>query len=238
MRKSISEYIDAVGTEVALASRSFVPVFEGLELKTQPIPRPMGWARSVSHAPRQFLRGCLHVDQDLLCAGIAHAMAGRCDGTGVDGRCTIAVEHWNRNPMQGGPAVVASTASGIGDLAGVKGKKIGFSANGGLCELAWRDHLASVGVTIADVGPVVLPFPGQEAAMEQGNIDATCTINPFYSSMGGGKRGAGGGEAGGGHFGRAGDGLNIDPAGGKPAICRRNRRDWVFGPVSGGSHQF
>ena len=80
--------------------------------------------------------------------------------------------------------LVTSAASGIADLAGAKGKKISFNANGGLCELAWRDHLATVGLTIADVEPVVLPFPEQEAALEQGNIDATCTINPFYSSMG------------------------------------------------------
>ena len=79
--------------------------------------------------------------------------------------------------------LVASGASGIKDLAGVKGKKIGFNANGGLCELAWRDHLASVGLKIDDVVPVVLPFPEQEAALEQGNLDATCTINPFYSSI-------------------------------------------------------
>lgn len=80
--------------------------------------------------------------------------------------------------------LVAAGASGITDLAGVKGRKIAFNANGGLCELAWRDHLASVGMTIDDVQPMVLPFPEQEAALEQGNIDATCTINPFYSSMG------------------------------------------------------
>lgn len=79
--------------------------------------------------------------------------------------------------------LVASKASGITDLAGVKGKKIGFNANGGLCELMWRDHLAAAGLSIADVEPVVLPFPEQEAALQQGNIDATCTINPFYSSM-------------------------------------------------------
>lgn len=79
--------------------------------------------------------------------------------------------------------LVASKASGIADLAGVKGKKIGFNANGGLCELMWRDHLASVGLTIDDVVPVVLPFPEQEAALQQGNLDATCTINPFYVSM-------------------------------------------------------
>lgn len=79
--------------------------------------------------------------------------------------------------------LVASKASGITDIAGAKGKKISFNANGGLCELAWRDHLAVAGLKIDDVQPVVLPFPEQEAALEQGNIDATCTINPFYASM-------------------------------------------------------
>ena len=49
--------------------------------------------------------------------------------------------------------LVASGASGITDLAGVKGKKIAFNANGGLCELMWRDHLASVGLTI-DAGGI------------------------------------------------------------------------------------
>ena len=79
--------------------------------------------------------------------------------------------------------LVASGASGVADVAGLKGKKIAFNANGGLCELAWRDHLATAGLTIDDVEPVVLPFPEQEAALEQGNIDAACTINPFYASM-------------------------------------------------------
>ncbi len=79
--------------------------------------------------------------------------------------------------------LVASKTSGVKDLAGVKGKKISFNANGGLCELAWRDHLATVGLKIDDVQPIVLPFPEQEAALEQGNIDATCTINPFHVSM-------------------------------------------------------
>jgi NitT/TauT family transport system substrate-binding protein len=77
----------------------------------------------------------------------------------------------------------ASAKSGIKDLAGVKGKKISFNANGGLCELAWRDHLTAAGLKIEDAESVVLPFPEQEAALEQGNIDAVCTINPFYSSM-------------------------------------------------------
>lgn len=79
--------------------------------------------------------------------------------------------------------LAASGKSGIKDLAGVKGKKISFNANGGLCELAWRDHLAAAGLKIEDTEVVVLPFPEQEAALDQGNIDAVCTINPFYASM-------------------------------------------------------
>lgn len=79
--------------------------------------------------------------------------------------------------------LTASKASGVTDLAGLKGKKIAINANGGLCELAWRDHLAAAGMSIDDTELVVLPFPEQEAALEQGNIDATCTVNPFHASM-------------------------------------------------------
>ncbi len=81
--------------------------------------------------------------------------------------------------------LVASKASGITSVAGAKGKKVSFNANGGLCELTWRAHLAAAGMKIEDVQPVVLPFPEQEAALEQGNIDATCTINPFMASING-----------------------------------------------------
>lgn len=81
--------------------------------------------------------------------------------------------------------LVASKASGVTSLADIKGKKISFNANGGLCELTWRDHLAAAGIAWSDVEPVVLPFPQQEASLEQGAIDAACTINPFYASMSG-----------------------------------------------------
>lgn len=79
--------------------------------------------------------------------------------------------------------LTASKASGITDMAGLKGKKIAINANGGLCELALRDHLAATGMAITDVELVVLPFPEQEAALEQGNIDATCSVNPFHASI-------------------------------------------------------
>lgn len=79
--------------------------------------------------------------------------------------------------------LVASKASGVKALADIKGKKISFNANGGLCELAWRDHMMKAGISFDEVEPVVLPFPQQEAALEQGGIDAACTVNPFHSSI-------------------------------------------------------
>lgn len=79
--------------------------------------------------------------------------------------------------------LVASKASGITSLDGVKGKKISFNANGGLCELAWRDHMMKANIKFEEAEPVVLPFPQQEAALEQASIDAACTINPFYASI-------------------------------------------------------
>ncbi len=79
--------------------------------------------------------------------------------------------------------LTASKASGITDIASAKGKTISFNANGGLCELAWRDHLAAAGMSLDDVQVVILPFPEQEKALEQGSIDAVCSINPFHASM-------------------------------------------------------
>ncbi|MET2828427.1 ABC transporter substrate-binding protein [Mesorhizobium shangrilense] len=79
--------------------------------------------------------------------------------------------------------LVASGASEVTSLAGLKGKKVAINANGSLCVLTWSDHMAKAGVTMGDVETVVLPFPQQEAALEQGAIDATCTVNPFYASI-------------------------------------------------------
>lgn len=79
--------------------------------------------------------------------------------------------------------IVASKASGIADIAGLKGHNVAINANGSGCDLALRDHLAAAGLKPEDVNVVVLPFPSQEAALQQGAIDAACTISPFYASM-------------------------------------------------------
>lgn len=79
--------------------------------------------------------------------------------------------------------IVSSKASGIADVKGLAGKKVAINANGGLCDLMLRDHLAANGMKIDDVQVVVLPFPETEKALEQGGVDATCSVNPFYASI-------------------------------------------------------
>lgn len=79
--------------------------------------------------------------------------------------------------------LIATGASGIAALADLPGKKITFNANGGGCELAWREHMMEAGIAWDQIEPVVLPMPQQEAALEEGSVDAACTFDPFYSSI-------------------------------------------------------
>lgn len=101
---------------------------------------------------------------------------------GVNVKMVMALGH-EVDPDKKFSWLVASSASGIADMAGLKGKKVAINANGSLCVLTLADHMAKVGLKMEDVEIVVLPFPQQEAALEQGAIDATCTVNPFYASI-------------------------------------------------------
>ncbi len=101
---------------------------------------------------------------------------------GINVKMVMALGH-EVDPDKKFSWLVASSASGITDLAGLKGKKVAVNANGSLCVLTLADQIAKVGLKIDDVQQVVLPFPQQEAALEQGAIDATCTVNPFYASL-------------------------------------------------------
>lgn len=101
---------------------------------------------------------------------------------GVNVKMVMALGH-EIEPDKQFSWIIASKASGVTDLAGLKGKKVAINANGSLCVLTVADHLATVGLKTDDVETVVLPFPQQEAALEQGAIDASCTVNPFYSSI-------------------------------------------------------
>jgi NitT/TauT family transport system substrate-binding protein len=101
---------------------------------------------------------------------------------GINVKMVMALGH-EVDPASKFSWLVATGASGVTSIAGLKGKKVAVNANGSLCVLTWRDHMAKAGITMDDVETVVLPFPQQEAALEQGAIDATCTVNPFYASI-------------------------------------------------------
>jgi NitT/TauT family transport system substrate-binding protein len=79
--------------------------------------------------------------------------------------------------------IVATAKSGISSMKEIKGKTVIINANGGGCELALRDRLSAEGFDWNDIKHVVVPFPQMQAALELGNADAVCTIDPFYTSI-------------------------------------------------------
>lgn len=101
--------------------------------------------------------------------------------SGVPIKIVLSMGH-EEAPKFAATDLIASKASGIETLAQVKGHKIALNAYGGLCELAWRDHLAAVGVKWSEVQPVIIPFPQIEAALQQGAVDAACLVDPFLAS--------------------------------------------------------
>ena len=79
--------------------------------------------------------------------------------------------------------LVASEKSGVDSMKGLAGKTILYNAASSLCELEYRDHLAKAGVAWDSVKKVVVPFPQMQAALELGNADSACIIEPFYTGM-------------------------------------------------------
>jgi ABC-type nitrate/sulfonate/bicarbonate transport system substrate-binding protein len=79
--------------------------------------------------------------------------------------------------------ILASEKSGIKSLKELAGKKVTLGPPGGLCELAVRDWLGTVGLKWSDITPLHQPFPQMQAALEVGNADAACIIEPFTTAV-------------------------------------------------------
>ena len=79
--------------------------------------------------------------------------------------------------------MLASERSGVKKLADLKGKTIIMGPPGGLCELTVREWVSSAGLTWADIKPLYNPFPQMMAALEVGNADAACIIEPFTTAV-------------------------------------------------------
>lgn len=90
---------------------------------------------------------------------------------------------WEQLPKVQTSAFLASERSGVKSFADLKGKTILAGPPGGLCELGWREWLSKNNIAWDQVKVLTTPFPQQQAALELGNADATCTFDPFLGSI-------------------------------------------------------
>ena len=79
--------------------------------------------------------------------------------------------------------ILASEKSGIKSIKELAGKKVILGAPGGLCELAVREWLADGGLKWEQIQPLFNPFPQMQAALDVGNADAACIIEPFTTAV-------------------------------------------------------
>jgi ABC-type nitrate/sulfonate/bicarbonate transport system substrate-binding protein len=86
-------------------------------------------------------------------------------------------------PNHYGTFFAASGKSGVTDFKNIKGKTIVINAFGTAGELGFRERLQAAGVAWEDVKVVVVPFPQMPAALELGNGDVVCTIQPMYAAI-------------------------------------------------------
>jgi len=79
--------------------------------------------------------------------------------------------------------LIASARSGVTSARELQGKTVAINAGGGACELLLRDHLAKAGVAYDSVKKIVVPFPQMQAALQLGNADAVCVVEPFRTNI-------------------------------------------------------
>lgn len=79
--------------------------------------------------------------------------------------------------------LMATEKSGVKSAKDLAGKTVAINATGALCELLVREHLAKAGVAWDSVRKIVVPFPQTQAALQLGNADAACLIEPFRTSV-------------------------------------------------------
>jgi len=78
---------------------------------------------------------------------------------------------------------IASRRSGVRSFADIAGKTVAVNAAGGGCELGVQDHAEAAGVPWRNVKLIIVPFPQIQAALELGNADVACIVDPFYSAI-------------------------------------------------------
>ena len=79
--------------------------------------------------------------------------------------------------------LLATGASGVKTVAGLKGRKVVVNAISGGCALMLFDQLRQAGVPRAAVHILVAPFPQIPAILRLHEAAATCTVQPFWAMM-------------------------------------------------------
>ncbi len=79
--------------------------------------------------------------------------------------------------------ILASAKSGITSIKELAGKKVILGPPGGLCELSVREWLGKNGLQWSQITPLHQPFPQMQAALDVGNADAACIIEPFTTAV-------------------------------------------------------
>lgn len=79
--------------------------------------------------------------------------------------------------------LIASEKSGVKSVGDLVGKTVAINATGAACELLVRDHLARAGASYDAVKKIVVPFPQMQAALQLGNADAACIVEPFRTNV-------------------------------------------------------
>jgi ABC-type nitrate/sulfonate/bicarbonate transport system substrate-binding protein len=86
-------------------------------------------------------------------------------------------------PDHYGTFYIASGKSGVTDFKNIKGKTIVINAFGTAGELGFRERLMAAGIAWEDIKVVTVPFPQMPAALELGNGDVVCTIQPMAAAI-------------------------------------------------------
>jgi NitT/TauT family transport system substrate-binding protein len=117
---------------------------------------------------------------DIGWAATAVPMFARANGVKVKMFMTVDQEG---PPNHYGTFYIASGKSGVTDFKNIKGKTIVINAFGTAGELGFRERLQKAGVAWEDIKTVVVPFPQMPAALELGNGDVVCTIQPMAAAI-------------------------------------------------------
>ena len=113
-------------------------------------------------------------------AATAVPMFARANGVKIKMFMTVDQEG---PPNHYGTFYIASGKSGVTDFKNIKGKTIVINAFGTAGELGFRERLQKAGVAWEDIKTVVVPFPQMPAALELGNGDVVCTIQPMAAAI-------------------------------------------------------